>query len=177
MADFMNALPYILQNEGGYTNNPSDTGGETYRGISRVYNPNWMGWPIVDSLKPLNEGEIIADDNLNVLINQFYKYSCWDQILGDGWDNNNAAVYLVDFYVTAKHNAVKCVQRVVGATPDGLFGNASLEAVNSFTGDLLASLRDARINYYNEIGTGSNSVFLKGWLNRANSMYDKLSTS
>jgi lysozyme family protein len=37
--------------EGGYANSITDAGGETFRGISRVYNPNWEGWAVVDSIK------------------------------------------------------------------------------------------------------------------------------
>ena len=30
-----------LETEGGYVNDPSDSGGETYCGIARNSNPNW----------------------------------------------------------------------------------------------------------------------------------------
>lgn len=41
-------MPRLLQNEGLYSNVPADRGGETYAGITRLYNPEWRGWAIID---------------------------------------------------------------------------------------------------------------------------------
>jgi lysozyme family protein len=35
MADFKQAYQLVLQNEGGYVNDPNDPGGETYKGVAR----------------------------------------------------------------------------------------------------------------------------------------------
>src|SRR2546426_796362 len=51
MADFDYALTQLLKVEGGYANDPRDPGGETYKGISRVFWPNWSGWPLIDAAK------------------------------------------------------------------------------------------------------------------------------
>jgi len=176
MADFSAAQPYILANEGGYCDTTGDTGGETYMGISRNNWPNWGGWSLVDAHQPLHYNEIIADDNLNSLVNQFYKRNFWDTMLGDGIDSQAVATYLYDFHVNAGGNAVKCVQRVVGSNPDGMFGNGTLNALNNYSGDLLSDLNNSRIAYYTEISqNGANAKFLNGWLKRANDMYAKLS--
>lgn len=175
MAEFKAAQQHVISNEGGYCNVDGDNGGETYFGLSRKFNPNWAGWAIVDSHKPLHYNEVIKDDNLTSLVNQYYKRMYWDKILADGIDSQPLAAYLYDFHVNAGSNAVKCVQRVVGAEPDGMFGNDTLHAVNSYTGDLLAALHKSRCEYYNKIATGGNAKFLKGWLARANKMYQLLS--
>lgn len=47
-------LPVVLKFEGGYANIPGDKGGETYRGISRVKNPDWAGWKTIDKIKKPN---------------------------------------------------------------------------------------------------------------------------
>jgi lysozyme family protein len=73
------------------------------------------------------------------------------------------------------HNAIKRLQALVGATPDGMFGNATLEAVNSYSGDLLTDLHKSRCEYYERIATNGSAKFLHGWLNRANEMYSNLS--
>ncbi len=174
MADFSAAQPYIIANEGGYCDTKGDTGGMTYRGISRINYPNWGGWAIIDQHQPLQYNEVIADDTLNSMVNQFYKKQFWDGLLGDGIDSQEVATYLYDFYVNAMHNAVKCVQRIIGVTADGMFGNASLAALNSYTGDLLGALHAARCDYYNEIAQNGFAKFLTGWTNRANGLYDKL---
>jgi lysozyme family protein len=172
MADFLAAQPYVMINEGGYANLTGDTGGETYAGISRNNFPDWAGWEIIDNSKPIARGAILPE--LNSAVNQFYKPNFWDGIKGDGITEQNIAVYVYDFYVHAEHNAAKVVQRTIGVTADGIFGNGSLNALND-AGDCLAALHDARVAYYNEIGVGNNARFLQGWLNRANNLYDKLS--
>jgi lysozyme family protein len=37
--------------EKGYANSSADSGGETFRGISRVHHPRWAGWQLVDRAK------------------------------------------------------------------------------------------------------------------------------
>lgn len=51
MADFDKAYFRTCKFEGGYANDKNDSGGETYKGISRVHNPKWGGWKIIDSYK------------------------------------------------------------------------------------------------------------------------------
>ena len=51
MSYFLDAYSITLQHEGGYGNDPDDVGGETYKGISRVYNPSWKGWGLIDDYK------------------------------------------------------------------------------------------------------------------------------
>jgi len=77
MAELMKAMPALLRNEGGYSNVEGDTGGETYRGISRNNFPNWKGWAIVDRFKPLKDEQIISDDQLDILIHIFYNENFW----------------------------------------------------------------------------------------------------
>ncbi|HBF18469.1 MAG TPA: hypothetical protein DDW81_00145 [Cryomorphaceae bacterium] len=52
MADFEWAYRHTSNKEGGYVNDPSDYGRETYRGISRRWHPYWEGWKIVDEVRP-----------------------------------------------------------------------------------------------------------------------------
>ena len=49
MADFKKAWAITSRIEAGYTNNSKDAGKETYRGISIVNNPDWLGWEVVHS--------------------------------------------------------------------------------------------------------------------------------
>lgn len=48
---FDKALEQVLKDEGGYVNDPIDSGGETFRGVSRNNNPNWRGWKLIDEAK------------------------------------------------------------------------------------------------------------------------------
>ena len=174
MANFETAEPFVLLDEGGYCETPGDTGGETYEGISRNNFPNWGGWATVDAAKPLSRNEIIPNPALTQSVDAFYKRQFWDGIMGDQITDQCVATYLYDFYINAMHNAVKCVQRVIGVTPDGGFGPNTLNAINNYSGDLLTDLKDARIAYYKEIAVGGNAKFLAGWLARATDLYAKL---
>ena len=73
---FINALTNTLAIEGGYANDPNDTGGETYRGISRVHHPKWPGWKIIDACKhsgiPLASRELLTS-----MVNAFYHDEFW----------------------------------------------------------------------------------------------------
>ena len=87
MATFEDAYKKVVKVEGSYVCDSDDSGGETYKGISRRYNPKWEGWPIIDNYKkPLeiyvygyscSMGTIIlcsGNKNPNV-INYFYPFS------------------------------------------------------------------------------------------------------
>lgn len=47
---FKETLALVLQWEGVYDDDPDDAGGETCFGITRVFEPEWSGWPIVADL-------------------------------------------------------------------------------------------------------------------------------
>jgi lysozyme family protein len=51
VADFLSAFYATDAREGGYAHIAGDRGGETYRGISRVYWPAWEGWAVIDRAK------------------------------------------------------------------------------------------------------------------------------
>jgi len=49
---FKTAYSHTMAIEGGYNFYSADSkGGETYRGISRIQNPQWEGWPLIDKYK------------------------------------------------------------------------------------------------------------------------------
>ena len=172
MADFNLELPHILQGEGGYVNDPDDKGGETYCGISRANYPDWEGWAIIDTLD-LKYNEVSDDPNIKSLVYSFYKKQKWDDDKLDLVNDEKVAEYFCDWHVTSG-GANKQLQKLVGVTPDGIVGSGTIAAVNAYQGDLLTALRDARIAYYDEIGTGTNAKYLTGWVNRANNLYNSL---
>ncbi len=48
-------FPLMLSKEGIYDFDPDDAGGETVFGITRVFEPTWKGWPIVDAMFPIGD--------------------------------------------------------------------------------------------------------------------------
>jgi lysozyme family protein len=68
------AIGNTIGHEGGYVNDPTDRGGETYRGISRKSYPSWKGWKVIDNSKnalgiPQN---ITSNAELNESVEKFY---------------------------------------------------------------------------------------------------------
>jgi lysozyme family protein len=64
-------IEITLKHEGGYVNDPDDPGAETYKGISRRYNPTWPGWELVDACKR-NKLDMDANIELQSLVWKFY---------------------------------------------------------------------------------------------------------
>ena len=79
MALFEKALLKTSAHEGGYVNDPTDRGGETYRGISRKFYPDWPGWEVVDDA--LAQGREVP--NMDLLVQRFYKKNYWDVFGGN----------------------------------------------------------------------------------------------
>jgi len=75
------AYTRLIGHEGFYSNDPDDTGGETFHGISRVYNPDWPGWEYIDKAQ---DGEYALDvETLDRLARDFYIKTRWNVFRGD----------------------------------------------------------------------------------------------
>jgi len=162
MADFSPSFEAVLLNEGGYklTTVQNDKGGQTYAGITRRSNPNWLGWAAIDAGgRP--EAQLVRD---------LYRGKYWDAVRGDELPQKVAAS-LFDFAVNAgAKTAVKLAQLVVGVTPDGEIGPVTLKALNSVSPEVFVSqFAVAKIARYRDIcmKDRSQSKFLLGWINRA----------
>ncbi len=172
MADFKKSIGIILGHEGGYCNVTGDTGGETYRGISRKHNPNWEGWKLVDMHKPLKYNQMISDPLLDEMVGTYYYKQYWNAIECDKIRSQQVATFLMDWYVNAGKPAVRAIQRLVNVTADGLIGPGTLAAINNKDSyDLFLALKQARGNFYKALVEQhpGNAKFLKGWLARVNS--------
>ena len=178
MADFDIAYKITAKWEGGYVNDPDDSGGETYAGISRKNWPKWEGWPHVDRLKGrvasswnLNASRTIDMRPLNDAVLSFYKTNFWDKIKGDQINNQSIANMLYDWYVNSGYHAIKSIQEVVGAYPDGVIGPKTIHLINSGgQEEIFNSLRVARLKFYDNIvkNRPTQRKFLDGWRNRTN---------
>lgn len=138
MADFSKAFPIILKNEGEYVNDPKDSGGETYRGISRHWFPNWGGWNIIDIYKKdkkLNNKNLSENKELMNCVSSFYKKEFWDKIWGDKISNQKVANLLLDSSVNIGiTNAIKMSQKSFSLSENGKMDNILLKKLNSVIG-------------------------------------------
>jgi lysozyme family protein len=169
MADFSQAVAKTELWEGGYANNPHDSGGETYRGVSRNNWPNWAGWHIVDLLKAQTNfpKSLDIDSELQGMVIDFYHKNFWNY---DGIIDQDVAWKVFDLGVNVgKVHAVKILQRAVGVNTDGVYGPATESATNRHPyGSLTPVLRIAAENYHKEIVAihPEDAGFLNGWLRR-----------
>jgi lysozyme family protein len=158
MNRFDKFIPIIFKNEGfgKTTNTIGDAGGLTKYGISQKAHPD------VD-IKNLTETQA-----QHIYYNDYYLHCKIDSI-----NNDLLAIHMFDMAVNSGTNrAVKILQAVVNAEQDGVIGAKTLSLVNGY--DYSQQYINARIAYYNHIGSGSNAKFLQGWLNRVQNTTNSL---
>ncbi len=158
MTDFKIAVQKTLTHEGGYVNNPHDSGGPTKFGITQKDMPG------------VNITNITAD-----MAAAYYREHYWkdlyaqitDQLLGEK---------LFDMGVLfGVGTAVKMLQismtHEIGMVSDGAFGPNTLAAVNQSTVPLLPGYRTTLIQHCVNIVNvhPEDGVFVQGWVNRINS--------
>ncbi len=175
MADFNRAIQIILAHEGGYAYVEGDQGGETYRGVSRKWNPDWEGWALVDMHKPLVHRQIIEDLTLEEMLATFYYKRYWVPVMGDKIVSQRVANILADWYVTSGDDAVKALQVIAKVKADGHMGPVSLAAINKICqvneAAVIACFNVVRKGFYTVLAKrGENAKFLKGWLARVDSV-------
>ncbi|KAA5532148.1 hypothetical protein F0919_15215 [Taibaiella lutea] len=180
MADFLPAFNITMENEGGYANNPNDSGGETWRGIARNYWPKWSGWPIVDQIVATNPPDLnqalFADASLNTMVEQFYQQNFWDTESLSDINCQQTANQLFDIAVNMGNStAGKILQEAINtlaANPvsvDGMVGPLTIQAANSLNDEALynavCSLRKQK--YESIIAANpSQAVFENSWFSR-----------
>jgi len=93
--NFRLAYDKTLGHEGGYSFDPNDRGGETYKGISRANFPKWGGWLIIDHIKENTtsvdlETNLNADASLQLMVERLYLDYFWTALKLDSFDQDVA---------------------------------------------------------------------------------------
>ncbi len=83
MNHFQEAFSRTMEHEGGYSDNPQDYGGETFRGISRIYFPDWAGWHLVDRYRINPKLQGFKKSGIDELVESFYRTNFWNRMHGD----------------------------------------------------------------------------------------------
>ena len=148
------AIKKILKNEGGYVNNPLDSGGETNYGISKKSYPDLD----IKNLTMLQAKEI-------------YKSDYWDRLRLDHIKNINISSSLFDFAVNVgSYQATKVIQKIVNTEINGIIGAKTIRAINN-QNSLLLDLHFTleKIIFYISLVEKNkrNLSFLIGWIKRA----------
>jgi lysozyme family protein len=160
MSRFEDCLARILKHEGGYVNDPLDSGGRTNLGVTQRVWEEFVGHPVTEAdMKALTPEKIAP----------MYKLKYWNpsycEVLPKGLD------YVVfDFAVNAgTGRSVKTLQQAIGCVADGVIGPKTMAAINDAEPkDLIAKFSDARADFYQGIVARKpdQARFIKGWLNR-----------
>lgn len=132
MAKFIDAYKKVLNNEGIYSNDPDDAGGETYKGISRRANPNWDGWISIDAIKKSHpttfKGILKKTPELEKKVQDLYKDKYWDCFELDDVPSQLVAEQMFDTAVNQGQTAaIKFAQRVLDLRETGKW---SLDLLN-----------------------------------------------
>ena len=178
MDNFTRALYKLRFLEGGYTNDPRDPGGETYRGVSRVHNPDRRGWDLIDIKKVAGVDFLKAleeDQELQRLIKQLYKEKYWNSFRGDQIDSASVSdrMFNIVTHINLKF-AVTSLQLVLNALNsiivegqpimfddlkiDGLIGPRTIGALDKYCSD--ARIRDGHVSVVQGLQTLQANYYL-----------------
>lgn len=132
------AYDRLIKNEGGYVNDPDDKGGETYKGVSRKYHPNWKGWKIIDETKKTTTKSTLnkvlnSNTELDKYARAFYRANYWDSIRLDEVLNEGLKFQMFDDAVNrGVKSAIYSMQHLMGMTKTGKMSNELIYNINNY---------------------------------------------
>lgn len=192
---FASRVMEVINTEGGFVNDPIDSGGATNKGIS---------WKVWTSNASSVLGVQPTLENLAALTNEqakkIYKSLYWDSVRCGEINDGDLRYLLFDFNVNSGGNAVKILKRTLNSLGHNLTVNAimddeTINAINNF-GDIVTlynTYKQERIEFLQEIvnksvtkylekkpnatqqqiNSKTQKRFLEGWMNRANKFLNK----
>jgi len=147
----------VLQNEGGYVDNPQDPGGATNLGCTKAVWEQYVGHAVTK-----DDIAALTPENVEPL----YRSKYWDAINGDNLPVGvDYAVF--DFAINSgPSRAAKTLQTVLGVTPvDGQIGPATLAACETANPrDVATAVCEARLAFLQSLPV--YATFGKGWSRR-----------
>jgi lysozyme family protein len=165
IGNFPTALSFVLDREGGYSENAEDPGGPTNHGITqRTYDK----WKLYNGAPRRPVIEISADE-IRVIYHDWY----WQPIFGDELPDKVDVVTFDAAVNLGVMPAVRILQRSAWVEEDGIMGSETMAAVRSIPPDLIcwASLTLRRLHYIEK----RRSPFIAGWLNRVAALRQNVS--
>jgi len=182
MYDFDKIYNKLIRDEGGYSNDPKDSGGETYKGISRKHNPYNPIWNIIDAHKNeynfvpfLETSEELAKEvkffyyNLyrKNKVQSFIDYNLKEKLFSCivNMGSLKASVILQQSFNILKNSKL--------LDEDGIIGPKTIKEINALKGrakdDLMMFYKAELYVFYKTLATNrpKDKKFLKGWTRRA----------
>ena len=152
MASFEGAITFVMNNEGGLSNNPNDPGGETKYGISHA------SFPLVDiQTLTLQQAEDLIKEN-------YWRF--------DAVQSQNVATKLLDMSVNlGLGQAVRLLQAALKIPVDGEIGPVTQATCNGSPElQVITELQTEQQMFYIGLVAKNPTLypFLRGWIARAN---------
>src|SRR5579859_5989985 len=157
-ADFRMAYQRIIKYEGYYANNTNDHGGETYLGITRRFNPKWLGWRYLDKEKRFKD---FPNRELDPMIDHYaldYYLDIWVKEGFSEIKNQRVANYFLDFRVHGCYYAITITKQVLNSLgskldlKDPYVNEEMITAINKVDPNkFINALKLRRIQFYTNI--------------------------
>lgn len=166
--NFNDALDFVLKWEGGFVDNPHDRGGATNKGITQeTYNH----WRIAQDL-PVHSVRLIDDSEVRSIywVDYWIKGRC---------DVMSRPIAIAHFDGCVQHGVRQSslfLQRAIPVRDDGVIGPRTLEALRKKDPkEITQTYINQRIVFYEMLAKRpGQSRFLKGWMNRIDSLISKV---
>ena len=163
MSAFDKAFGIVIGEEGGYTWNKDDPGGETNWGITAVT----LSTAIAKKLIPNTTVKNLTQEQAKII----YKSLYWDVVHGDELPEP-LCVYMFDCAVNQGYEpAIKMLQRALNVPQDGRIGLSTVAALKKATKWHFARFMAFRAMRY--ASTRNADKFGEGWLTRLFSVTDE----
>ena len=153
-------LEYTLTNEGGFTNNPNDSGGATNFGITIGDYSRWLGRPAT-----ISEVQNMTVTEAGGIYERYY----WSPLGLGAVDLPGVATAIFDQSVLNGLGFLKTIQSLLGVESDGEMGPITVAAINAQNqADLIERIISERTLHYRAIVAANpkDAEFLAGWENR-----------
>ena len=165
MAEAKRLKPFILRWEGGYSNDPDDSGGATNKGITIATFRHYYGVnATIQQLKALTDDQWM----------HIYLCGFWNLFKADNIANQSVANICVDWaWASGTGTAIREVQALLGVAVDGVVGVQTLTAINRANQrHLFAKIQSARLRFVEGVVRRNprKRKFLVGWRKRINSL-------
>ena len=149
---FQQIFDRLIGHEGGYVNDPHDTGGETIWGITK-HTARENGY--LGAMRAMTR-----EQAFKIYYSAFWlRYQC---------DKMPEAVAYQFFDTAVNHglgNASRMLQRAVGVVDDGKIGQITLKAIRDMSiSDVIMHLAAERLEFYCKLNNFSR--YGKGWVRR-----------
>lgn len=157
---FIKALPFILSEEGGYVNDPADSGGATNKGVTQTTYDSHRRSSGYDP----RDVRFITNDEVSSIYEDYWKDSRSAEL--------PAGLNLMhfDFAVNAGiRRAALTLQKILGVTQDAVIGPKTLAAAEEKNDEsLISAYASERRAFYNGLAERrpKDKRFLRGWLLR-----------